>query len=219
MRVAYAEMTAAICRDGARALYRQSDLVVPEHIRVLVEELSDEVTRLMDVITAQRLEIRRLRHDAVRDALTGLLNRRGFERVLDRSIAFVSRYASDVSLLYVDLDNFKHINDTLGHSAGDAALKHVASVLTGVLRRCDVVGRLGGDEFVALLWKTADQEARSVALEVNRALADNPFRHEGRRYPLSASLGVARLCGDDRAGSVLDRADRDMYRAKTGLRF
>ncbi len=219
MRVAYAEMTAAICRNGARALYRQDDLVVPEHIQVLVEDLSDEVTKLMDVINAQRLEIRRLRHDAVRDALTGLLNRRGFERVLDRSIAFVSRYSSDVSLLYADLDNFKHINDTLGHAAGDAALKHVAKVLSGVLRRCDVVGRLGGDEFVALLWKTCDKAARSVALEVNRALAANPFQHEGRSYPISASLGVARLCGEDRAGGVLDRADRDMYRAKLSLRF
>ncbi|WP_321344831.1 GGDEF domain-containing protein [Breoghania sp.] len=219
MRVACAETTAESCRNGAGALDRRDDLVVPEHIRMFVEDLSDEVTRLMDVISAQRLEISRLRHDAVRDALTGLLNRRGFERVLERSISFVSRYSSDVSLVYADLNNFKHINDTLGHVAGDAALKHVASVLSGTLRRSDVVGRIGGDEFVALLWKTSAQEARAAALDVNRALAEAPFVFDGRPYTISASLGIACLCGEDRSGDVLDRADRDMYRAKTGLRL
>ena len=98
---------------------------------------------------------------------------------------------------------------------GIAALKHVAVVLGDALRRCDVVGRIGGDEFVALLWKSDEGAARQVACEVSAALADIPFIHGAEPVPLSASIGVATLRRADTATSVLERADRDMYRLKT----
>lgn len=194
----------------------RKDLALPDDVREQMEDLRDEIARLTDVVSAQRTEIRRLRRDAVRDVLTGLLNRRGFERVLERSIAFVSRYHSDVALLYADLDDFKAINDTFGHAAGDAALTHVARVLTQTLRRADVVGRIGGDEFVALLWKADEEAAREAADKLARALQERPFRHEGRAVRLSASLGIATLLRRDTVARALNRADRDMYRVKPG---
>ena len=215
MRLAGYETTGVARQDEISTAMCRSGLKTPEDALYVLEDLRDEVARLTDVVSAQRQEIRRLRRDAVRDPLTGLLNRRGFERVLERSIAFVSRYRSDVALLYADLDNFKTINDTLGHSAGDIALKHVAVVLGNALRRCDVVGRIGGDEFVALLWKSDEAAARQVARKVSTALADIPFTHQAQPVPLSASIGVATLRRADTATSVLERADRDMYRLKT----
>lgn len=182
--------------------------------RATIESLRDEVARLTDLLTAQRQEIRRLRRDAVRDALTGLLNRRGLERVLDRSISFVSRYDSSVALIYVDLDDFKVVNDSLGHAAGDAALRHVAGVLGATLRASDIIGRIGGDEFVALLWKVDEDMARDMAGRVVEALKTSPFVHQGVRASLSASLGVSFLTPEDTAADVLSRADDDMYRAK-----
>ncbi|WP_170122120.1 GGDEF domain-containing protein [Breoghania corrubedonensis] len=215
MRLAGAETTGgARNQDFSKAMCLEDPGLLSDATEQ-VEDLRDEVARLTDVVNAQRMEIRRLRRDAVRDVLTGLLNRRGFERVLERSIAFVSRYQSDVALIYADLDNFKSINDTLGHAAGDAALKHVAEVLLQALRRSDVVGRIGGDEFVALLWKSDECAARAVAREVSDALTRAPFVHKGRSVLLSASLGVATLAFEDSAAGVLDRADRDMYRVKS----
>ena len=87
-------------------------------------------------------------------------------------------------------------------------------MLANTLRRSDVVGRIGGDEFVALLWKSDDEAARTVARQVSGALMDVPFVHLGRPVFLSATFGVATLAGEDSPAGALDRADRDMYRAK-----
>ena len=114
--------------------------------------LAAEVERLERELAAARSQMAALEARADVDPLTDVLNRRGFERELKRSLAYVKRYGPSAALLYLDLDGFKAVNDRHGHAAGDAVLKAVAMVLSRHVRASDVVARLGGDEFAVLLW-------------------------------------------------------------------
>src|SRR5437660_9578831 len=111
-----------------------------------------EVERLELELAAARARMAELEARAEIDPLTDVLNRRGFQRELKRSLAYVKRYGPSAALLYLDLDAFKAINDRHGHAAGDAVLKAVAMVINRHVRASDVVARLGGDEFAVLLW-------------------------------------------------------------------
>lgn len=182
--------------------------------RAYVEGLQDEITRLNDRISEQNRKIRDLRRDVIRDSLTGLLNRRGFQRVVERTLDFVRRYNAPVALIFIDMDAFKRVNDTHGHASGDLVLRHVAKVIRDTLRSSDVIARIGGDEFVALLWKADEANARDTAQRIVEALAGTPAVYEGIEISVSASVGVAMLAADDEVNVVLERADRDMYRAK-----
>jgi diguanylate cyclase (GGDEF)-like protein len=101
------------------------------------------------------------------DFLLGILNRRGFERELNRSIAYIRRYRASGALIVLDVDRLKPVNDAFGHAAGDQVLKAVVAAITGQVRASDVVGRLGGDEFAVLLWNLSktDAQAKAAALE------------------------------------------------------
>ena len=104
------------------------------------------------------------------DPLTETLNRRGFERELKRSLAYVKRYGTRAALVYIDLDEFKPVNDRHGHAAGDAVLKAIAAALVGHVRASDVVARIGGDEFVALLWNVSGPAAAAKAAALEKAV-------------------------------------------------
>ena len=201
-------------RNGTKTAPTEAASVADDAMR-RVEELQDEITRLNDKIADQNRQIRDLRRETIRDSLTGLLNRRGFQRVVDRTLDFVRRYDSPVALIFIDMDAFKIINDTHGHASGDEVLCHVAKVIRATLRSSDVVGRIGGDEFVALLWKADEKNARETAVRVTEALIAAPAQHDGMEIAISASVGVATLVAEDDVDAVLDRADRDMYRAKS----
>ncbi len=110
-----------------------------------------------------RAQLAELTARAEIDPLTDILNRRGFERELKRSLAYVKRYGTSAALVYLDLDGFKHVNDRHGHAAGDAVLKAVAMVLNRHVRASDLVARLGGDEFVVLLWNCSEAAAQAKA--------------------------------------------------------
>lgn len=182
--------------------------------RAYVEGLQAEIAALNDRLTEQNRRIRELRHDVVRDPLTGLLNRRGFERVVVRTLDFVRRYGSEVALVFIDMDEFKRVNDTFGHAAGDRVLAETAALIRHTLRSSDVIGRIGGDEFVALLWKADVDVARRTARRVAEVLAGATIDHEGNAITVTASVGVTMLAAGDDVAGVLDRADQDMYRAK-----
>ena len=175
----------------------------------LVTALAAE--RLLDEF-ARRTE--RLESLAVTDPLTGLLNRRGFEREMERAIATARRYRDIGVLIYVDLDGFKPINDSLGHAAGDVVLKRVAQILTENVRDSDRVARVGGDEFVVLLARTNREGgiARAETLDalVNAALV--PW--QGRLIPIRASFGFQVYGGEDGTDTLLARADEAMYAVK-----
>ena len=158
-----------------------------------------------------RIAAARAVHDAERravvDPLTGLRNRREFESALNAAAAG--------SLIYVDLDHFKKLNDTLGHPAGDAALKHVARLLEAAVRDGDLVARIGGEEFAVWLPRTGLREGMEVAERIRRSVAEKPLTWSGSVYPLTTSCGIA-SCPDlvRDVKNLPVAADAALYRAK-----
>jgi diguanylate cyclase (GGDEF)-like protein/PAS domain S-box-containing protein len=161
----------------------------------------------------------RLRHMADHDQLTGLLNRRRFDEQLKRELARAGRYAAHSAVLSIDIDNFKGINDSAGHAAGDAVLIQVARVLTNRFRSTDDLARLGGDEFAVLLSAVDVAEARAAAEDLLAEIRNSPATYGGKPFRISASIGVTAFESDDAtAGEVLVNADLAMYAAKTAGR-
>lgn len=173
-----------------------------------------EVARLERELAAARAQVAELAVRAQIDPLTDILNRRGLDRELKRSLAHVKRYGASVALVYVDLDDFKRINDHHGHAAGDAVLKAVAMVLGRHIRESDVVARLGGDEFVVLLWNCTEADAQAKAEAIEAAIARMTATHAEAVLQVGASCGVVPLLPLDRPEGLLERADRAMYARK-----
>jgi diguanylate cyclase (GGDEF)-like protein/PAS domain S-box-containing protein len=155
-----------------------------------------------------------LEYFAVHDTLTGLLNRRSLEDMLNRTIARAKR-GTVSSLLYMDLDNFKNVNDTVGHAAGDEVLITLTGLLKAELRTEDVVFRLGGDEFAILLDGIDGREALPAAERLRLTVEAHVFEQGGRVFPLSLSIGLIEIEGDRPTGALLSHADTAMYKAKT----
>ena len=170
---------------------------------------------IMEDITERKDAEDRLQRLAHYDTLTGLPNRAHYYESLERALAQAERNRWMVSVLFVDLDGFKTVNDSLGHAVGDQLLRQVAARLVKCLRVRDVVGRLGGDEFALMLF-TPDgaQGAGTVADKVREALRQ-PFELEGHQVVVAASIGIAVYPGDSSdAGTLIKYADTAMYRAK-----
>ena len=178
-------------------------------------EIGGIVCNFRDVTRRKKLEDR-LTHQAFHDSLTGLPNRALFADRVNHALVAQFRTKGRLALLYLDVDDFKTINDALGHGAGDDALKIVANRLTGCLRASDTAARLGGDEFAVLL-EGIDQpgDAYEVGGRILEALAD-PIELHGNVLSLGASLGIVLSGNDDDAESMLRNADLAMYQAKQG---
>lgn len=176
--------------------------------------LTAEVDRLEAELDTMRRRLAELEATAERDPLTGVLNRRGFERELTRALAYLARYPASAQLVYIDLDRFKPINDTHGHAAGDAMLTAVAARLTQHVRASDGVARLGGDEFAVLLWNLSDTDAHAKAVALEDAVASAVLSWQGVAVSVRASAGVAALADGDSAAAVMARADAAMYARK-----
>lgn len=178
---------------------------------VLVMILVLNATLAFLVLTRLILHIRRLTE---RDALTDALNRRAFAAVLAREQGQLGRGRGH-ALVVLDIDHFKRINDSLGHAAGDAALRHLVQVVQSCLREADALGRLGGEEFGVLLPLTDLSGALVVAERLRVTLQSRPLEWQGQQQPMTASFGVAAARPDAvDAEEMLLRADQAMYRAK-----
>jgi diguanylate cyclase (GGDEF)-like protein/PAS domain S-box-containing protein len=188
-------------------------------------QIRDPETRLLQAIQVIGSQIgqfiqrkgaeERVRHLANHDALTSLPNRTMFNEVLNISIKNAQRYHRNFAVLFIDLDRFKIINDTLGHDAGDKLLQEMAARLTHVLRDSDVVARLGGDEFVVLLQET--NEPRQVEAVVRKILSAliKPVTIQGQECRVTASIGICMYPADAQDDlSLMKNADIAMYRAK-----
>ncbi len=166
-------------------------------------------------ITSQKRSERELEHLANHDGLTGLQNRRCFEHELAGTIAQIRRYGGTAAALILDIDNFKYVNDTLGHGAGDELIKSVARLLSRRLRGTDAIARLGGDEFAVLLRETDAGTAHRVATDLLAEIRHHTVAVGGQRVSMTASIGVALLeAGAADAGQLLADADLAMYEAK-----
>lgn len=173
--------------------------------------------RLFSDITEQKRRALRFEYLAHHDPLTGLPNRVLFNERLSAAIALAHRHKVPLGVLYVDLNGFKRINDTQGHSSGDHLLQQVAQRLTHCIRESDAVARMGGDEFVVLLNEVSDRHsAEEVAIKILRALR-TPFTLSARKISISASIGIALFPehGTDNS-TLLKNADAAMYKAKFG---
>jgi diguanylate cyclase (GGDEF)-like protein len=173
-----------------------------------------EVARLQRELEVARARIAELEARADVDPLLDILNRRGFERELKRSLAYVKRYGTPAALIYIDLDGFKAINDRHGHAAGDALLKAVAAELTAHVRASDVVARLGGDEFGVLMWNAAAPQAQMRARDLETRIEALRLAPGPAQLTVGASAGVTPLAGDLDAAGVIDAADKAMYARK-----
>jgi diguanylate cyclase (GGDEF)-like protein len=148
------------------------------------------------------------------DALTGLLNRRGFLESGDGALVRARRSGKPLSVAIADVDHFKVVNDTLGHAAGDAALKALAAALRASLRAQDTVARWGGEEFILLLPDTGREGAEKVAEFLRAAAADLPISYEGKSIGLTVSLGVAEHHPGRSFEETIGEADTALYLAK-----
>lgn len=198
------------CKDG-------SELWVSEALSVVRDAQGQPAFLLVVVqdITSRKELQARLSHDALHDALTGLPNRVMFHDRLSQVLDSSRRHGRGAAVLFLDLDGFKEVNDSLGHAAGDALLGQVASRLQGCVRAEDTVARFGGDEFGIVLAAAAQaSDCETVAHKIVKSLA-TPFDLQGARVGLSASVGAALYPqhGDD-ADTLLTRADQAMYVAK-----
>ena len=148
------------------------------------------------------------------DQLTGTLNRRGLDDAMQREIARAQRKRSPLCIAILDLDNFKKLNDTYGHQAGDDALVHLANVVRNTLRPTDTVARFGGEEFVIVFAETEVKQAVEVMKRLQRELTKKFFLHDNERLLITFSAGVAALKDGESQEAVLARADKAMYQAK-----
>jgi diguanylate cyclase (GGDEF)-like protein len=156
-----------------------------------------------------------MREIAVRDQLTGLLNRRGFAEQTERAYATARRTDRPISVIMADIDHFKSINDEFGHAAGDNALCHFAKILKVTRRADDIFARMGGEEFAIVLPGTVLEEAIHISEDLCRLLKEAPMIVEGRSMPMTASFGVATLSlNDSSMTDAVIRADRALYRSK-----
>jgi diguanylate cyclase (GGDEF)-like protein/PAS domain S-box-containing protein len=187
-------------------------------VRVSRIEASDPPHYVLahDDVTALKLAQEALRTLATTDELTGVANRRSFMQALGVEFERLRRHPSlQCSVLALDLDHFKHVNDTWGHAAGDAVLRHVARLVSGHTRVGDVLGRTGGEEFTMLLPDTALDEAEALSERLRLQVSLEPLQFGGRSIPVTVSIGIALLTASDtEAGDAVVRADRALYEAK-----
>jgi diguanylate cyclase (GGDEF)-like protein len=162
---------------------------------------------------------RRYRELATTDPLTGLRNRRYFQDRLREECARSDRTDQPLSLISIDLDHFKAVNDAWGHPVGDQVLAHAARLIAGSVRTCDVACRVGGEEFAVLCPGAREEEACRVAERIRRSLERTPLRMEGgREVTITGSLGIAVREPDSGVEDLLRQADLALYRAKAAGR-
>jgi diguanylate cyclase len=159
-------------------------------------------------------ELEQISEQVREDQLTGTLNRRGLDDAMEREIARSERKNLPLCVAVLDLDNFKRLNDTYGHQAGDEALVHLARVIKKTLRPTDIVARYGGEEFVCVFSETDLVPAVEVMKRLQRELTKRFFLHNNERLLITFSAGVARRDRDESQESLIARADKAMYQAK-----
>jgi diguanylate cyclase (GGDEF)-like protein/PAS domain S-box-containing protein len=199
-------------RDGTR---------FPLALKVSEIVLEDEplYTALVADISERKALMEHLKNMAEHDGLTGLYNRTYFQQELDRVVERACRARESSALLYIDLDNFKYVNDTLGHAAGDKLLVEVAGLLSHRARKGDLIVRLGGDEFTVLLYGVHADQVGAIAESFRQTLADYSFKHAGERVDIGCSIGVANIAPEvESASQVLSQADVACHLAKRGGR-
>lgn len=185
------EMTPEVCLAASALLEKVDDL--NRELSRTKENLA-EIERLVDV-----------------DCLAPIPNRRAFMRRLSWAIAMHERYSHPSAILYFDINDFKEINDTHGHAAGDLAIRHVSQTLSSTLRDSDFIARIGGDEFAIIMYYANEDAARRRGKKISETLASTPFVYNGQPLTLSTAYGSYAIRAGDDAEGALSAADMSMY--------
>jgi diguanylate cyclase len=191
-------------------------------IQINAQRSRDELRSTQAKVQESEARIRELEReleatsDLVRhDQLTGILNRRGLEEIYDKEAARAIRHDASLCVALLDIDNFKKLNDSLGHATGDQALVHLAKTCRETLRPQDTVARYGGEEFVILLPGTAIEDAAQALMRLQRELTRNFFLFNNEKVLITFSAGVTQMIDSDSFSTLIQRADKAMYEAKT----
>ena len=195
------------------ALLHEKSKQSEEELRRARDELEVKVQERTSELAEANAKLREL---AITDDLTGLFNRRYLVRALEAEFIRTIRYKRNFSVLLVDIDYFKEINDRYGHSCGDAVLIRLASLIRGCLRTSDMVARYGGDEVAILLPETEKSKAREVADKLRGLIEETPFEWHGEAFKITCSIGIASAPDDCIAdwNDLLDKADQALYVGK-----
>lgn len=186
-----------------------------------LEAAKDKIGELTLQTQAMNNEVESLRHQLIEkqqvlamDTLTGVANRGGFDRRIEEELARSQRIGFPLSLLLIDVDKFKFVNDTFGHKAGDKVLQTVAKLMSARLRETDFIARYGGDEFVILLPGTSADDSQAVAQGFCDAVKRCGFHSQGQSVDVSLSIGIAQMQEGDTSEALFERADAAMYKVK-----
>lgn len=196
--------------DGMRHALRSSHFELQE-----ARAQAEQAEQRIHVLEAELAQVSNLVRE---DQLTGALNRRGMEEAFTREIARADRLTAPLSIALLDIDHFKKLNDSLGHQAGDEALKHLTRVVRDFLRPTDSLARYGGEEFLILLPNTDLDEAERIMKRLQRELTRQFFMHANEKVLITFSAGVSQRLNDEDQTPLIARADAAMYRAKTAGR-
>ncbi|MEZ5891616.1 MAG: GGDEF domain-containing protein [Parvularculaceae bacterium] len=223
-RIDRARATGAATASATSGAAAPSDQVIlagiPEsemspRVREALMSLMKEVQNLRAELADTKKRMGELELLADRDPLIGIiLNRRAFVRELDRALAMIDRYGMKASLVFVDLNDLKKINDGMGHGAGDAALVHIAETIAASIRNTDAVGRLGGDEFGVLLTQADQQTAEMKAAQLSNAVSSRQVAWKDNAFTAHVSCGVVEIHKGATADEAMERADSAMYDVK-----
>lgn len=183
-----------------------------------IRDMRRELDALRRENRVLKIAVAELERVSERDTLTPLYNRRYFITALHQRIARVARDNDCATLVYIDINQLKAINERYGHAAGDFALIEIAQRLTSAIRAGDIAARIGGDEFGLILDHMSAEDAKGQAARFSRLLSDVPVVFDGQAMAVSACFGIATLEGDMTESDVLAAADRDMHRAKAAVR-
>lgn len=186
--------------------------------RDVSEPAIEVLARLTLELEAMRAQLADAETLADRDTLAPVFNRRAFLRGLHRTMSEVERYRTPAAVLYIDLDGFKALNDSFGHGAGDAILRHVGRLLVDNVRESDVVGRLGGDEFGVILNRATADEARAKSAMLSAAINSSAVVYAGMHHRVRASVGVHPIALVEDPEYAIARADEAMYAEKYARR-
>ncbi len=197
---------------------RDGEKIAIDHSAAPIRDRDGQISGVVLVfrdVSRERQYAARLSYQASHDALTGLINRREFENRLRRALNSASELQRHHAVMYLDLDQFKVVNDTCGHAAGDELMRQISAVLQRRLRERDTIARLGGDEFGVLLENCNADHASRIAEQLRQTVAEFPFAWHNRSFSLSVSIGVVNIDnGLFTLGDVLSAADAACYMAK-----
>ena len=196
-----------------------AEFSIPEHeltpeVSAAISELLHEIRRLEDLVQESQSRVEELQRKSEQDTLLPVLNRRALMREINRFIAFAERYGTKSSLLFLDINGFKTINDLYGHAAGDSVLRQFCEFLSANIRSSDILARVGGDEFAIIFPAIPAQQARDQGARLSQRLTERPPVWDGLPVKLTFACGASDLSPGLNADAALAEADREMYSAK-----